>query len=183
MLHSVFSMKPGHPGITWAFALALVSMPLSGWAQDEGKYGFVNITEVITQSDEGQAEATELESLGTEKQQELDARQQELQGLVGQYEESVSSGQPDQELRERIERLERDLERDARQAQSDVDTSRQDRIQAIGNKVVQLVRQFGQDNGYTAIFRVDGGRVVYVDSAADITDQVLEAYNTAHPVE
>ena len=95
----------------------------------------------------------------------------------------MSSGQPDEALRDRIEKLRRELERDARQAQSDVDTSRQDRIQAIGNRVVKIVRQFGQENGYTAIFRVDSGQVVYVDSGSDITEEIIAAYNKAHPVE
>lgn len=164
-------------------ALATGLTPAAGSAQDGEKYGFVNISQVITQSDEGQAEAAELESLGAAKEKELNARRAELQELVKRYEESVSSGDPDTELRDRIDKTKRELERDVRQAQSDVDTSRQDRIQAIGNKVVKLVREFGRDNGYTAIFRTDAGQVVYVDPKADITDRVIEAYNKAYPVD
>jgi len=164
-------------------ALLLGLAPLAGSAQDGGKYGFVNISQVITQSDEGMAEAAELESLGAEKEEELNARRQELEELVKQYQQSVSDGEPDSGLRDRIEKMRRELQRDARQAQSDVDTSRQDRIQAIGAKVVKLVREYARDNGYTAVFRTDGGQVVYVDPKVDITDQVIEAYNEAHPVE
>jgi outer membrane protein len=176
---------PVHWAAVTACALALVlgltAQP--SFAQDGGKYGFVNIGEVITQSDEGQAQAAELESIGAGMEQELAARRQELEELAAEYQESVDSGNPDTSLRDRIERLQRELERDVRQAQSDVDASRQDRIQAIGNKVVNLVRQYGQENGYTAIFRSDGGQVLYADPAADITDEILNAYNQAHPVQ
>lgn len=164
-------------------ALALGAVPLTASAQDGGKYGFVNISEVITQSDEGQAEAAELESFGAEKERELNTRREELEKLVQEYQQSVSDGDPDTALRDRIDKLRRELERDVRQAQSDVDTSRQDRIQAIGTKVVELVREFGEENGYTAIFRTDGGQVVYAAPQADITEQVIEAYNEAHPVD
>lgn len=164
-------------------ALVLGLAPLAGSAQDGKKYGFVNIAQVITQSDQGQAESAELESLGTEMEQELTARRQELDALARQYQETVSSGEPDTELRGRVEKMQRELERDVRQAQSEVNSSRQDRIQVIGNRVVELVRQFGLDNGYTAIFRVDGGQVIYAAADADITDRIIEAYNQAHPAE
>jgi len=144
---------------------------------------FERTNQVIAQSDEGRAEAAKLESLGAEKEQALNAHRQELEDLVQEYEESVNAGDRDTELRDRIERMRRELERDVRQAQSDVDSSRQDRIQVIGNKVVKLVREFGQSNGYTAILRSDGGQVVYFDPESDITDQVIEAYNAAYPVE
>lgn len=169
-----------------ALSLGTVLGALPGPVQAQegnGKYGFVNISQVITQSDEGLAEAEELESLGAEKQQELAARKQELEELVAQYEKSTEDGDPDAQLREQIKKLQRELERDVRQAQSDVDVSRQDRIQQIGTKVVQIVQKFAKDNNYTAIFRIDNGQMLYVDAAVDITPQVLEAYNKAYPAE
>lgn len=176
-----FNLNPLITACVLAFVLGLA--PPAGSAQDGGKYGFVNIAQVITESDQGQAESAELENLGAEMEQELNARRQELESLVRQYQETVDSGEPDTGLRERVERMQRELERDVRQAQSDVDSSRQDRIQAIGNRVVELVRRFGQENGYTAIFRTDGGQVVYAAADADITDRIIEAYNQAHPAE
>jgi Skp family chaperone for outer membrane proteins len=170
-------------GIGFLALLALGSAPLTGIAQDGEKYGFVNISLVITQSEEGQAEAKELESLGAAKERALLERQQELQALAKQFEEGANSGQPDEELKERVERLQRELERDARQAQSDVDVSRQDRIQAIGSKAVEVVRKFAEANDYTAIFRIDGGQIVYVDPDVDLTQQIIEAYDKAHPVQ
>lgn len=76
---------------------------------------------------------------------------------------------------------ERELERDARQAQSDVDVSRPDRIQATGTKAIDVVRKFAEDNGYTVIFRIDGGQIVYVDPSVDLTQQIIDAYNKAYP--
>lgn len=163
--------------------LALALAPLNGAAQDDQKYGFVNIAKVITQSDEGQVEAQELQSLGSGKEQELNARREKLEKMATEYQESVESGEPDTDLRERIKTTKRELERDLRQARSDVDVARQDRIQEIGSKVVELVRQFAADNGYTAIFRIDGGQMVYVEPEAEITDRIIAAYNEAHPVD
>lgn len=166
---------------TFVCTLALALTAPSAQAQDGEKFGFVNISQVITQSDEGLAEAEELESLGSEKQQELNARREKLEEMAAQYEKTVASGSPDAELREELKRMQRELERDARQAQSDVDVSRQDRIQEIGTKVVQVIQQFARDNGYTAIFRIDNGQMVYVDPAVDITGQIVAAYNKANP--
>lgn len=166
-----------------ALMLALALAPLSGTAQDDEKLGFVNIAKVIAESDEGQAEAQELQSLGSGKEQELNARREELERMAKAYQESVESGEPDAELRDRIKATRRALERDLRQAQSDVDVERQDRIREIGGKVVELIRQFAADNGYTAIFRIDNGQMVYVDPEAEITDRIIAAYNEAHPVD
>jgi outer membrane protein len=165
-----------------ATILILAAAPFPARAQDDGdKYGFVNISQVITQSDEGLAEAAELESLSNKKQKELNERKQKLEEMADQYQKSVDSGNPETALRDRIKKMQRELERDVRQAQSDVDTSRQDRIQAIGNKVVQVIQQFAKDNDYTAIFRSDSGQVVYVAPTVDITEKIITAYNKAHP--
>lgn len=164
-------------------ALVLATAPYDGLAQDGAKFGFVNISQVITQSDEGRVEAAELEAVGAGMEEELTERRRELEELVQRYEEGAGNGEPDTALRARIERMQRELERDVRQAQSDVDTSRQDRIQTIGNKAVELVRGFAVDNGYTAIFRTDGGQVIYAAPEADITDRIIEAYNEAYPVD
>lgn len=165
-----------------ASVLFLSAAPLPARAQDGGdKYGFVNISQVITQSEEGLAEAAELESMGEEKQKDLNERKQQLEEMTDQYQKTVDSGNPDTALRDRIQKMQRELERDARQAQSDVDTSRQDRIQAIGNKVVQVIQQYAKDNGYTAIFRSDNGQVVYVAPTVDVTEKIIAAYNKAHP--
>lgn len=162
-------------------ALAVSLLPLSAAAQKGHKYGFVNISQVITQSDEGKAEAEDLKAMGSKKEGELNARRQELQTLSEKYDKSVQSGKPDAELGEKIKKLKRDLERDVREAQSDVDASRKDRIQAIGNKAVEIIRKFAEENHYTAIFRVDTGDMVYVDPSVDVTEKVIQAYNKAHP--
>lgn len=168
-------------------AFILGTVPLYSAAQEvdnsTGKYGFVNISKVIAQSDEGQAQAQELKSMATEMEDKLNARRAELDKLVSQYDASVSSGAPDTRLGSRIEDLKRELARDIHQAQSDIDTSRKDRIRAIGAKVVKLLKRIGKERGFTAIFRTDGGQVAYVDPEADITDEAIAAYNDAYPVE
>ena len=167
------------PACLLAFAVAM--LPLSASAENAHKYGFVNISQVITQSDEGKAEAEQLKSMGTEKEKALNSKKEELQKLSGQYEKTVQTGKPDEQLGEKVKRLKRELDRDVPEAQSDVDTSRKDRIQALGNKAVEVIRKFAQANHYTAIFRVDSGDMVYVDPAVDVTEKVIAAYNKAHP--
>jgi len=162
-------------------AFAVGMLPLSASAENVHKYGFVNISQVITQSDEGKAEAEQLKSLGATKEKELNAKKDELKKLSDQYEKTVQTGKPDEQLGEKAKRLKRELDRDIKEAQSDVDTSRKDRIQALGNKAVEVIRKFAEENHYTAIFRVDSGDMVYVDPGVDVTDKVIAAYNKAHP--
>lgn len=168
------------PACLLAFVLA--ALPLTASADKTHKYGFVNISQVITQSDEGQAEAAELKSMGTKKEKELNKKKEELQKLSDQYDKTVQSGKPDEQLGEKVDRLKRELDRDIKEAQSDVDNSRKDRIQNLGNKAVEVIRKFAEENHYTAIFRVDSGEMVYVDPDVDVTDKVIAAYNKAHPV-
>lgn len=177
--------RPSLPALVCAVLLALgIGLaPLAGSAQDTRKFGFVNISRIIAQSEDGQAEAAELDSLGAELEQELGERRAALQAQTDEYDAQASEGQADAALGERIEAMRRQLERDMREAQSEVDTARQDRIQAIGTRVVELVREFAREQGYTAIFRIDGGQVVFAAPEADITEQLIEAYNQAYPVD
>ena len=168
-------------GIACLLALAIVSLPLSAAAQGAQKYGFVNISKVITQSDEGQVQAKDLEAMGAQKQKQLNAKKKALDDLSDKYQKSVKAGKPDAALEEQLKRLQRELDRDAQEAQSDVDASRKDRIQTIGNKAVDVIRKFGKENGYTAIFRVDSGEMVYVDPSVDVTDKIIVEYNKEHP--
>lgn len=167
--------------IACLLAVAIVSFPLSAAAQGAHKYGFVNISKVITQSDEGQVQAKELEAMGAQKQKELNRKKKALDDLNDKYQKTVKAGKPDPALQEQLKRLQRELDRDAQEAQSDVDSSRKDRIQTIGNKAVDVIRKYGKENGYTAIFRVDSGEMVYVDPSVDVTDKIIAEYNKEHP--
>lgn len=162
--------------------LGLAWPPFAASAQSTHKYGFVNISQVITQSDDGKVQARELEAMGAQKQKELNAKKKELDDLNKKFQRTVKAGKPNLALQEKLKSLKRELDRDMQEAQSDVDASRKDRIQSIGNKAVDVIRKFGRSHGYTAIFRVDSGDVVYVDPAVDITDKIIAQYNKEHPV-
>ena len=157
--------------------------PLGGQAEELVKIGFINVSQIVAQSDEGQIEGKELEAMGEKRQQELSKAKDEIDALVAKYEQSVESGSADESLPNQIAKLRRDLERDLKEAQADVDLKRNMSIRKISEKLVKVIDDFARENGYAALFRIDNSDVVYVDPNLVVTEQLIEAYNKAHPAE
>jgi outer membrane protein len=54
-------------------------------------------------------------------------------------------------------------------------------ISRIQKEVVELVQEIGKKEGYTLIVEKRTGGVVYAPTSIDITDAVIQIYNTQTP--
>jgi len=165
-------------------ALLLLALGLVlGWglgATDEPtKIGFVDAQQVLATVESGQAAQEELERKAREAQgrisplvEELEAKQSELQAKqFVMSKEALQARQLDLvELRNRIET----------QGQEEENKLKIDQQRLIGplqEKFVDVVREVGRENGFSAVMLTDAPGLIYRREALDLTELVIKTFD------
>lgn len=168
--------------------LALLAVPLSSRAQSpaaaQSKIGVINIQEAIGSTAEGKKAFADLSKKYQPRQQELQRLQQEIQAINDQLTKQAATLSDDEQRR-----LSRDLEdkqkllkRSTEDAQTDFSTDRDEAIRRIGQKMVRVISEYAQQNGYSLV--VDDAQipVYYASKDLDLTEEIVKRYDAANPV-
>jgi outer membrane protein len=154
------------------FALALTA-PL---AAQEMKIAILDTEQILLQSETGKKALERLKTLRTEKEEEGKRLQSELEALQQRLSEGRLSLAED-----RIRELEKELEDKAiamRRFQDDANRElnkrRDDILAEVDGKVMPIINQFGQEQGFDLIFRKFESGLIYADAGIDITAEVIE---------
>jgi outer membrane protein len=113
------------------------------------------------------------------KEGTLRPRQDELRKLEEEYEKQkfVLSPEALQDRRFEIIKMRRDLERDLREAEDDLQIRQLQLLQPIQKKVAKVVEQVGKDNGYTMIVDKSAQGLLFYQDGNDITELVVQKLN------
>jgi outer membrane protein len=164
--------------------LLLVALALAvGWGlgatDDPVKVGFIDIDQVLATVDSGKAAREELERKSRSAQgrlapivEQIEALQKELQSKqFVMSEEAVRTKQLDLvEFKNRYETRVKEEE-----GQFKVDQQRL--IGPLVEKLSEVMKEVGRDNGFSLIMRIDAPSLVYAREALDITDLVVKKFN------
>lgn len=149
-----------------------------------GKIGFVNAELAISQVEEGKAEFEKLQAWQNPKQANLDRLRNRVMALREQLVEAQSSATPE-ELSS-VERNELEARRafeDARlDYERDLEGMKNEFLSVIATKIGAVGTEYAKANDFDAVFLLTAQPMVYVSETADITDEVVEAYNKRYPV-
>jgi outer membrane protein len=163
------------PLIVLAAALALgVAAPLAAQAQ---KIAIIDTERVITSSATGKQALEGLTSLRQQKQQEGQALEKELADLQTRLQEGRLSLSEDKiaELQRQAEDKALAMRRFQDDANRELSKRRDEVLAAVDQKVMPIINQYGQANGYDLIFRKFESGLIYAAEAVDITDEVIAA--------
>jgi outer membrane protein len=145
------------------------------------KIAAINIEQAIFASNEGQRD---LEALGKKfepKRTELNNRKSEIDALKKQQTAAGVDESKKTELQRQIDQKQKQLERDAQDAQEDFNTQQQEIGQRIFQKMGPIIMKYAQDNGLGMIIDTStpwpNGPVLYY-APLDITKPVVDAYNS-----
>lgn len=170
--------------MTMAALLAvLLACPVLSWAQ--GKVGVIALQEAIAMTGEGKKSFGDLQKKYQPRQADLQRQQQEIQAL----QEQVQKQQATLSDEERI-RLTRELEdksklfkRANEDATADFNAESQDTLRRLGSKMVKLINDYAQQNGYAVILEGEQLQVYFVNREAVLTEEIAKRYDAAYPVE
>jgi outer membrane protein len=162
--------------VTTLAAAACISIaPL---ADAQMKIAVVDVQRAVMETEDGLRAQATLKKLFDRRQQELDARQDQLQRARGDIEKQAKVLSQDA-LQRRTEELQRsmvELQGLFVEFNKELQKKQNEITHPILNRVVSVLRQIAAQDGYDAI--LDRNAAPYVRTDLDITDRVIQRYNT-----
>jgi len=177
--------------VGWGLSRAQSPAPTTGG----GKIGVLNIQAAIAATAEGKKAQAELQSKYQPRQQQLLRQQQEIQTLQEQLQKQATTLSDDEQSRRRRELEEKNklFARASDDFNADLRADRQEVISRIGQKMVRIINDYAQQNGYSLVLDaqvpvvsaeqvVDGQiQIYYAAKDVEITSEIVKRYDSAHP--
>lgn len=170
------------PGLVLCGVLALVfAAPVLG--QAPVKVAVIDVERILIESERGKAALQDLDALRQQKQEEGQARQEEITELRNRLSEGQLSLSQEKlaELQKELEDEMIALRRFQDDANRELSKKRDEILGQIEQSVFPVINQIGEEGGYTLIFNKYNSGLVYAADAVDITQQVIERYNQTAP--
>jgi len=162
--------------------LAIMAVPLASHAQ--GKIGVININLAIASTAEGKKVIADLQKKYQPRQQELERLQKEIQADQDQLSKQTPALSDEEQRRvgRDLEDKQKLLKRSTDDAQSDFSADRDEAIRRIGQKMVRVIGDYAQQNGFTLV--IDGAQIpiYYAAKGLDLTEEIVKRYDAANPV-
>ncbi|HMD08127.1 MAG TPA: OmpH family outer membrane protein [Candidatus Acidoferrum sp.] len=153
-------------------------------AEAGAKVAAINMRAAIANTSEGKQAAAQLETQFAARRRELedlnkkidDLRQRLTAGTV------TLSDEEKQKLTVEGQRLTRQLERRQNEFQEDLNDAQSDVISRIGRRMVEVLGKYAPSKGYAAVLDNSSQSTPVMYASADITQEVVKAYDVAYPL-
>ena len=168
--------------ILWLTLFTFFSATFSAYGADGAKIGVIDFQRILTTSSAGKASQAEITKQGKVMEDTLKKNQDELEEIKQRIDrEALVMAKEMREEKEREFRIKisdyRALEQKFKTEISDLNKRLVKRLQ---DDVFDLVEEVGKKEGYLLIVEKTEGGVMYAPTANDITDKVIQLYNTRY---
>lgn len=152
-------------------------------AADPAKIGVVDFQKILEVSNAGKSAQNEINKQGKQMENDLKDRGAEIEEIEKKLErESLVMSKEVREEKQREIRIKiGDFKALQQKYMEDFKALENRIISRIQKEVVELVQEIGKKEGYTLIVEKRTGGVVYAPQSIDITDTVIQIYNTQVP--
>ena len=152
-----------------------------------GKIGLISIQQAIVATGEGKQAFDELQKKYEPRRQQLQRDQDSITQLTDQLQKQgpTLSDEEASRLRRELDRKQNLFKREQEDAQSDYQADFQDVGNKIGAKMVSIIRDYAQKNGYSVVMdlsQAQGASIFYAAAGVDITEPIVKLYDQANPV-
>ena len=149
------------------------------------KVGIVAIQAALANTNEGKKDLDALQQRFGPKEAELKTMNDEVENLKKQLQaqgDKLSEDERNSRVKT-IESKQKALQRNYDDAQTEFQQAQQEVINRLGGKMLKVMEDYAQKNGYTVIMDVSSPQtpVLYAAQSTNITQQLVDAYNVAHP--
>ncbi len=149
-----------------------------------GKIGVINIQEAIATTAEGKKALAEIQKKYQPQQQELQRQQQEINALQDQLQRQSTtlSEEEQRRLSRELEEKQKSFKRKSEDVNADYQGETQEAVQRIGQKMVRLMNEYAQQNGYLLIMEAGPQMpIYYVAPQINLTAEIVKRYDAANP--
>lgn len=156
-----------------------LSAPAAHAQAAAGRVAFVDVQRVLARASAGVAAREQLEREKAAMQKQVDGHRGELEKLRDELEKKgqLLSADVRREKQDTLERKVRDVRRLVDDLQKELQKKEQELLARVLQDVTGVVQRFGKEKGYALIVERRGGAVVYGAPEADLTDEVIRAFD------
>ncbi len=170
----------------WAVGLSPVAAQQSTPASAQGqsiRLAYIDVQRVLARSSAGVAAREQLEREKSTMQKEMDGKRQELEKLRDELEKKgpLMTADSRRDKQEAFERKRRDAARMMDDYQKELEKKEQALLQRVLQELSGVIEKVGKDRGYYMIVEKRGASVLYASPDADLTDEIIRAYDTQAP--
>ena len=166
--------------LTLLAALLVSSVAPKVFAQT--KVAVVDLQRALMETEDGRRAKRRLETLFKRRQKSLDAAQNKMKSLKEDIERQQKAGViTDEALQRRVEEFQKsymELQTQYAEYQRELAAKEAELTSEILERMQQILRRIGQAEGYTLIVEANEGGVVWVPGNLDLTDQLIQQYNS-----
>jgi len=147
------------------------------------RIAYIDVQRVLARSSAGVAAREQLEREKSVMQKEMDSKRQELEKLRDELEKKgpLMTAEARRDKQEVFERKRRDAARMMDDFQKELEKKEQVLLQRVLQDLSGVIEKVGKDKGYYMIVEKRGASVLYASADADLTDEIIRAYDTQAP--
>jgi outer membrane protein len=152
-------------------------------AQTAPKIGYVDLQRALNESESGKKAKDEFKVQVDKLQAQLKKEKDEIDSLKDQLEKKslVMKEEERGNLEEDYRKKLRDFDRNYKDSQADLQKKDNELTGGIIKDLQEVIRDYGEREGYTLILEATSSAVLYGSKSADLTDAILQQYNEGHP--
>jgi len=166
----------------WYTMAALLAAQVA-LGQTTPKIGYVDLQRALNESETGKKAKEEFKVQVDKLQGQLKKQKDEIDTLKEQLEKKslVMKEEERANLEDDYRKKLRDFERNYKDSQTDLQKKDNELTGGIIKDLQEIIRAYGEREGYTLILEATSSAVLYGAKSADLTDEVMRAYNSQHP--
>lgn len=153
------------------------------FAESTLKIGYVDLQRALNESEAGKKAKEEFKVQVDKLQGQLKKQKDEIDSLKEQLEKKalVMKEEERASLEDDYRKKLRDFERNYKDSQTDLQKKDTELTGGIIKELQDVIREYGEREGYTLILEATNSAVLYGAKGSDLTDAIMQQYNSAHP--
>ncbi|RME19288.1 MAG: OmpH family outer membrane protein [Deltaproteobacteria bacterium] len=167
------------PAMT-AGAVLLFAMAVPVRASAAERIGYVNLSKVFENTEEGKQILGKLKAEFSKRQKELDKKMKAFEEKAKRFQQrqAVLKDEARQQEAQKLAEEQRQLQMLFMQYQQEIDRKKAEALGQFENKVLDVVRRVARRDGLTYVFRQEA--LIYGPQKMDITNEVIREYDKLH---
>jgi outer membrane protein len=147
------------------------------------KIAYIDVQRVLARSAAGVAAREQLEREKATMQKEMDGKRTELEKLREELEKkgALLTADARRDKQEQFERKRRDAARLADDFQKELEKKESVLLQKVLQEISGVIDRIGKDRGCYLVMEKRGAGVIYGAAEADLTDDIIRAYDQQAP--
>jgi len=165
-----------------AIGALLVALALAGSAlAQEPKIGYVDLQRALNESAAGKKAKEEVKVQVDKLQVDLKKQRDEIDRLKEQIEKKslVLKEEERRNLEKDYEKRLRDFERAYKDSQAELQTKDNELTGSILRELQEVIHDVGEREGFLLILEASSNVVLFGAKSADLTERIIEVYNTS----